>query len=432
MATPARPAAPDERGFILVGVITFMLVLTILGLSLFALSSYESQFFGASATHEQALQNCESGMELVKGLLQSRYPQRLENAQLVVGQFCITSALAYQWQSGNANDTLSQGPVQWDSTLVIVVTARSGGSERTVEAKFVPSSDVNPYQRLISAGGNIRYLTNNSTDPSIFRMSGRVWQYVRSASDTAWTRQVTWLSGRPLEITPTPTPLADAFVDAKLTGSLPQPSVEFDYGSQYTMKFFNYGSAPKFFKSPPSPTDEDTREEQEYEDFTFYSYPTMDIEVRGTVVWVVPEGVCFRHRVEVLREGTDDATLIIVAKANGQNPGNENRAIWFQGGLKIVDSDTRVYLVSQGDIAITYLHGSSYARDARGLSIVTEGNVELGGPDPDEDYQIWYLASSMDPLGIQLLSQGALPPVVGGSSASFIAARGYWLETTSR
>lgn len=432
MGAPDRPPVTAERGFILVGVITFMLVLTILGLSLFALSSYESQFFGASATREQALQNCESGMDLVKALLQSQYPQRLENARLAVGQFGITSALAYQWQSGNVNDTLSQGPVQWDSTLVIVVTASSRGSERTIEAKFIPSSDENPYQRLVTAGGRIRYLAMYSGAPNTFKMSGRVWQYVKSASDTAWTDQVTWLSGRPLEITPTPTPLADAFVDTKLLGSLPQPSVEFELGSQYAMKFFNYGSAPKFFRSPPSPTDEDTIEEQEYEDFTFYSYPTMDIEVRGTVVWVVPEGVCFRHRVEVMREGSGDATLVIVAKANGHDPGNENRAIWFQGGLKITDSDTRVYLVSQGDVAITYLHGASYARDARGLSIMAAGDVELGGPAPGEDYQISYLADSMDPLALQLLSQGALPPVVGGNSTTFIAARGHWLETTSR
>jgi len=40
MRPPLPHPAPDERGFILVGVVTFMLALTILGLSLFALSSY--------------------------------------------------------------------------------------------------------------------------------------------------------------------------------------------------------------------------------------------------------------------------------------------------------------------------------------------------------------------------------------------------------
>ena len=69
MHTPGRegpaegPAeAPAEaRGFMLVGVVMFMLALTILGMSLFALSSYEAQFYTASASREQSMQNAESG-----------------------------------------------------------------------------------------------------------------------------------------------------------------------------------------------------------------------------------------------------------------------------------------------------------------------------------------------------------------------------------
>jgi hypothetical protein len=44
----------DDRGFVIVGVVMFVLALTILGLSLFSLSSYESQFLNRSLAREQA------------------------------------------------------------------------------------------------------------------------------------------------------------------------------------------------------------------------------------------------------------------------------------------------------------------------------------------------------------------------------------------
>src|SRR5262249_10843715 len=154
---PAR----DERGFILVGVVTFMLALTILGLSLFALSSYEAQFFYASAAREQSLQNSESGMELVKALLASP-TARLEWAHRAEGQLGVTRAMAYQKRSG---DTTSTGLVDWDSTLVIMVSAKSGGVERTLQARFIPSQANNPYKRLMASGAWVRYDPENSTNP---------------------------------------------------------------------------------------------------------------------------------------------------------------------------------------------------------------------------------------------------------------------------
>ena len=102
MRRPLPQPRRDERGFILVGVVTFMLALTILGLSLFALSSYEAQFFFASASREQSLQRAESGMELVKALISST--ALLQDAHKAEGQYGITHAMAYQWRSGVLND----------------------------------------------------------------------------------------------------------------------------------------------------------------------------------------------------------------------------------------------------------------------------------------------------------------------------------------
>lgn len=443
MRTPDLHPASDERGFILVGVVTFMLALTILGLSLFALSSYEAQFFSASSTREQALQNCESGMGLVQTLLADRYPRNLENAQLAVGQFGVTSAIAYQQRSALESDTVSSGPVDWNSPVTIVVTAQSGSAERIVQAKYNPVPKANPYQRLMTANG-ISYTSNNTRDTDTFLMNGRVWQYVRSRRDTAWTDDVTWTSGRPVDPSPTPVPLADAFVDAALAGEtrLPTdwsyPKTE-DVEDGGDISFLNSVYTPRYYRSPPSPTDVDTQNQPEYSAYTFYSYPTMRIRIRGKVVWVVPEGICFRRTVTVkcdddVESGSDNA-LIIVAKANGRHRGHEGRAIWFEGSLDIRPNAhgiyPRVFLVSQSDIGVTHHHSISTSKEARWMSIVAGGNVEIGGPDSGVRFRFGY-NTAMDALADQLLAERALPPVVGGGATAFSAIRGQWAEMTPR
>jgi hypothetical protein len=438
-----RQAVRDERGFILVGVVTFMLALTILGLSLFALSSYEAQFFHSSAAREQSLQNCESGMSLVQALLETRFPRNLENARLAVGQFGITRAIAYQHQGSPVNDTASTGPVDWADTLYIEVSAKSGSAERTVRAAYTPVTNANPYQRLITTGKGIDVNTINSTNPATFHMSGRVWQHVQSASDTAWTRALEWTSGRPVDPTPTPTPLADAFVDARLAGELSVPTlwmeeVESQPGNEHwKMEFLNADQEePAFFRSPPSPGGQ-SESQPEFAAYTFYTFLSTDITVRGTVVWVVPDGICFRRTVSV--QGHDlesENNLVIVARRNGRHPGYEDRGIWFQGGIHLTPNSEgrypRVYLVSEGDIGLTHHHSYQTSKRAPGMSIVAGGRVELGGPEGGEHYELGYTASVMDALAERLLGDGALPNYAGGSATAFAVLRGQWAETTLR
>ena len=435
----SRPAAAGERGFILVGVVTFMLALTILGLSLFALSSYEAQFYNTTAAREQSLQNCESGMNLVQALLETRFPRNLENARLAVGQFGITRAIAYQHQGFPVNDTASTGPVDWADTLWIEVTAKSGTAERTVRAAYTPVTNANPYQRLITTGKGIDVNTLNSTNAWTFQMSGRVWQYVQSASDTAWTRDLEWTSGRPVDPTPTPVPLADAFVDARLAGTTSVPEIVEDVGEfkHLQMRFLNSEEEPWFFRSPPSPKNENSESQAEYGAYTFFSYYSTDITVGGTAVWVLPAGVCFQRTVAVkAADHSSSNNLVIVAKRNGRHTGYEDRAIWFQGGIDLTPNSDgrypRVYLVSEGDIGLTHHHSYQTSKTARRVSIVAGGRVELGGPEGGEHYELGYSASIMDALADRLLAEGALPNYAGGSATAFGVLRGQWAETTLR
>jgi hypothetical protein len=431
MRPPLPHPAPDERGFILVGVVTFMLALTILGLSLFALSSYEAQFFVASAAREQSLQNSESGMELVKTLLASTDP-RLERAHRAEGQLGVTHALAYQRRNG---DTTSTGPVDWADTVTIVVAATSGGVERTLQASFIPTVLENPYQRLLAAGQGVSVNTKNSTNPSVLELTGRVWHPVASDADTTWTKFVDWKSGNPINRGAPPAPFADAFVDDHMPGQ--EAGSDLENRDDYELTFKGTSTRATYFHSPPSPTDagEDKDEDKVvFENYSFYAGADLTLKVQGVAVWVLPQCACFKKQVTVKRKDGDvPSTLVIVAKANGGQPGLENRALWFRGGLDIDrDYPVQVYLVSQGDISIVHDWEDEHDWKARRISIVAGGRIEIGGPESGHTFSLRYDADSMDALAEQLLALDALPQVVGGTGTNYALARQTWVETTPR
>jgi len=428
---PSLPHPPqDERGFILVGVVTFMLALTILGLSLFALSSYEAQFFTASAAREQSLLDSESGMELVKALIGATGAQ-LEDAHNAEGQFGITHAFAYQQRSTLVTDTSSTGLVDWNSPVFIVVAARAGGAERTLQAKFVPGGVENPYQRLLSAGQGIVIDSENSTDASTLQLSGRVWHPVQSSADTTWTNMVNWNNGRPIQRGTPPAPDAKALVDANL-GLAPEPS--YSWNSPYQMTFPG-SPAGRFFGSPSGinrPTANGEDKAAEFNAYTFYVGADLNIDVGGVAVWLVPAGVCFKDQVTVkLLSGNSTGTLVIVAVPSGRDADDPNRGITFKGGLA-VGSNAQVFLVSNVDITVIHHNDDDLNHDARSISIVAGGRIELGGPDSNQQFKLNYDASSMDALADQLLAVNKLPRVMGGTSSTFVAERGTWLETTPR
>lgn len=425
MPAPHGSPRPQDEGFILVGVVMFMLALTILGLSLFALSSYEAQFFYENVSREQALHRSESGMEVVKALLTDpSRPARLEYAQLAVGQFGVTRALAYQQRTSNPNDTTSRGLVNWDSTVVIVVTSRSGAEERTVESRYIPVRTNSPYKMLFASGLGLFYNNANSNTRNV-ELQGKVWQRVWSSADTAWTRQVNWINGRPLDPSAPAIPSADAFVDARLNGTTFLPAFDENNGR---MTFVNSGSSPRFFRSPSSP--ESGEGADEFRDYTFYEDGSLTIRVRGVCVWVVPEGVCIRRRLTIEPEQNNiPSTLVIIAKANGRAAGYENRGIWLRGGIQVNDpSNTKLFLVSQGDIGITHDHSSQASNDCRALSVVAGGNIELMGPDGGYTFRLTH-DSSMDAVADQLVALGAVPPTSGGTGTTYAYAGSSWKET---
>lgn len=417
-----RSAAHDERGFLLVGVIMFMLALTILGLSLFSLGTYEARFFHEAQAREQALQSSESGSAVVRAHLLAP-PYRLENAQRAVGRNGIVRAIAYQWRSSNPSDTVSRGAIVWDSTMVIAVTARHGTEERTTLARFVPVPARTPYQTLFTAGGGLWYDTRNSSVRNV-ELSGPVQHLVTTGADSAWVNQVSWTSGRPLDPSPAATVYADAFVDRKLP--LASPPTAWDE-NDLDLDLINTGTTPRFFSSPPTP--ESAQDDPEASQFGFYTDGTLTITVRGPCVWVVPDGVCFGRRVVVQPQPGQSGSLVIVAKRNGRAPGFENRGLWFQGGLSLSDpNNVSLFLVSSSDIALGYVRNSTESRDVRALSVVAGGRIDLMGPSGGFRFRLTH-PTSMDATATTLLSQDALPPTSGGNGRVLAYSGASWKET---
>lgn len=434
----AATPAPDERGFILVGVVMFMLTLTILGLSLFALSSYEAQFFYASASREQSLLDSESGIELVRTVLTTT--GRLQDAHLAEGQFGITSAIAYQWRSSLPTDTVSNGFVNWDSTVVIEVAGRTGSEQRAVQMKCAPVAKQNPYRDLITCGLGI---TASSVNRNV-EFQGPIWQRVLNSTDTSWTSAVNWSTGRPMVTMAPPLIQGDAWVDAHLTSAewLQQNTGYLFDHDYYWLKFLGNATSPgvvSWWRITVQPDDRD-KDDPEFGRYDFYSGygHELDVRVRGTNVWVVDRGACFQREVTVsgYPNASDPCVLVIVAKPNGRDPGYENRGIWFKGGLRVDNPNTKVFLVSEGDVAITFDNDITSNCDARALSIVAGGDVTIAGMPNNNTYRMMHptstssTPSAMDQMADQLLDLGALPPITGGTGITLKQLS--WRETTPR
>jgi hypothetical protein len=83
-------------------------------------------------------------------------------------------------------------------------------------------------------------------------------------------------------------------------------------------------------------------------------------------------------------------------------------------------------------VAIVHDNDNDEKTDAGMISIVAGGHIVIGGPDSGYRFTLKYDPSSMDALADQLLAEGALPQVAGGTGANFISIRQSWVETTPR
>src|SRR5436309_4094894 len=103
------------RGFVLVGVVMLVLALTILGLSLFSLSSFESQFLGRSLDGACAFHAANGGLDRARFALAAT--ESLQSVRAGLPEH-VVSTTAFQEQE--PGDTLTTGQVLWGGGPVVI------------------------------------------------------------------------------------------------------------------------------------------------------------------------------------------------------------------------------------------------------------------------------------------------------------------------
>lgn len=421
---------PPAGGFILVGVVMFVLALTILGLSLFTLSSYEAQSITLSHSRQQGMYDAESGIEMVKVLIMAPPNRSLARATAAVGSRNIVSAVAMQHRLGGSWD--STGTVTADSTVLIRVTSVNYGERRTLEARFRPKPLRDYYKRLFTVANSVLVENAELTPPvnhpaAQLKLSGGCWQYVDFPGDTTWLKTQTTWTGRTFDFTePVSMPNVTDYVathptpyspDTVLTGNI--RTLDFSiHPNNTSIAYYRTLSNP----TPGSP-------------FTYEDNKETVIYVKDTVVWIAPAGIRFEYKVELHKKQDNRAVLIIVAGANNAFPTNSTSdyAIHFKGGLGVKNNQVSVILVTADRVVIEFVNsGNSYSGTVDNLSVLCR-DLQLMGPNdkaPNYDLILGH-QPSMDDLIERLYADPSDPlPRPSSASNALSVIRGSWRTPT--
>lgn len=395
-----------EGGFVLVGVVVFVLALTILGLSLFSLSSFEAQFLGRSTRSAQALSDAISGIEWARAVLTSeRKLEAVANGQPAAG----TRPPRVTWVQA-VQDGDSVGAVQQGEPIRIRALAEDGrGERRMVEVQFKPTFLL--YRNLIDSYEGV-HLIDVDTEGDVRRTLRDGSVRLNDNSDNRWQ---TALPGPPF-----PTyagdgvelPEVQAYLDQHFAAATevvnPGGSAEYYLTAGGTFfKTTTPGSAP-ITLNPPSTAQRE-----------------VEIHVSGTCVWMVRNGMRFADKFRVL--GTASDRLIVVAGPSDPTPFG-GVGIFLEGALD--SPNVPVVLVSDGPILVQSSVFTEHEGIASSISIYGR-SVTLMGPEtlnaPTAKRQVLRHPPSMDQVIEELAEQGLLPNVSGAGSG-LAAEPGTWRE----
>ncbi len=412
MSAP-RPPAPTpgrSRGFVLVGVIIMVLALTILGLSLFSLSSFEAQFMHRSLDGERALQYAMGGLDRARFTL-TVTPESLANVKRNLPYENVTYARATQLKPGPFVDSMGV-LIASGNDVEILVQAEYRGVKRRVQGSYQPVSQTNYYKRLLSiAAGGID--VNNKVGAA-----GADAQHTVVLTDSIWQNNAS-LGWQPkaAPIPPAnygvnrryvPVPAVLSFITAKSPGAANVP-----HGNPVYNLLGPSGTVTYWRTDNPAPT----------YPWRFSTYYVNDatINVTGLAVWLLPKGARFDGEVTI--NGNPASDMLVIVARDGLDQGyNIPCAIWFFGGLR---ANIPLVLVSDGAVKIEHFNRPGGRTTAPNVSIFAN-SLLLTGPSvaSGNTMNLTYGAGVMDARIDQLMSFGALPNAV--SSAPFALRPGTW------
>jgi hypothetical protein len=427
----ARRGGSGEQGFVLIGVIIFVLALTIIGLSLYSLSGYEAQFLRDSYDGEQAWQSAVGGLDRARFAL-CVPPYSLASVGQNLPSEGVIAATATQLQGGTLNST---GPLDWnytgDNPVVLSVTAHAGdpapaGQTRTVEASYVPNLAEIYYHQLMTIASRIRVGRTEPGSPDLhaptIQLFGDVWDG-SGLSTAGWMARLRTPPVPNVIREPVPLPPDSTFIVDHMP--LAVPTVDLDstgMGGPYTYVLQGTAPVPVFFGNPPNNP----------------HYSLLDTHPQGVVVqvdkyavWLFPRGARFYHGVRI--QGSPGSCLVMVGGPNTDMGGDPSAGIWFYGGLR---ADIPVILVSRGKVIIEHFYnqdgefdlpsGAQVTSAASSLAIYS-GQVSLTGPrlPPSGHWMPLAHGPDVDAAVTQLYAVGGLP---GAQELRLIA--GSWRVST--
>ena len=407
------PIAPGEQsGFVLIGVVIMALALTILGLSLFSLSSYESQFLDRSLANDHAENKALGEIERAK-LRLTHYPYDLGD---VAKNLPVTGVVtkASQLQNGVIRST---GYIDWDNNqdVTIDVDATVADVTRHVTGRFKLQQAQSYYKRLVTSAGPVGVGTDGNTRLGTVAMQGRVWQnIVDPPTDTTWTQAVaSYVPGVKLGGVATP----------DLQEFIAQPADE--------TPLLNVGNGivTYYFSAPSGTVRYFRHKDQDADGFTYESQTnSLEFHISGHVVWMLKLGLHLAKNLKVIAD-SDSATLTIVASPNVASPSPgapPNAGIWLQSGIS--SDQVPVFLVSDGTVYLEQSDVSSQNVDTvvQSLSIFA-ANVQITGPLTSSGrYMNLQYPSSTNPVVDWLGERGALPNTSPAGNHRLALVPGTW------
>ena len=462
MTAPSRSDAAPQRGFVLVGVIMFMLALTILGLSLFTLSQYEYRFLGDSIDRSQAFYAASGGMEHAKfALLKTEQLSSVRDSLPFQGIVYAVAKQGVAADYSNFSTAESSATIIPDSTIVVRVKARvrantTSAESVMVEAKYKASSFPFAYKYLMSlfSGATSISLENGASPPAIDATKGRNISLGGNGGNRArlWLNYTNTAPWRSVNGNPT--------VNPNGTG-VPIPPLD-----QYWTQYWAIANAPvtpgsshdyhlnagngkwDFFKSAHDDPNNIVLGNPNNPNYglrdSVVNANKPSIAVDGKCVWMFDRGVRFTDRVSIKRSSqAKTSALVIVAKrntdVNGAAP-DTGCAIWFENGIEDNTSGGAnnycpVILVTDGRVRIENRNQAASTSSKLKYLTIFAREVYLQGPGispVNNGVQMQFFhdqSAPEDQLGgliDQLSDLGLLPGVTHSASDRVQFITGTW------
>jgi hypothetical protein len=442
---PWHRRAP-ESGFVLVGVLMFILVLTILGLTLFSLSGYESQFYNDSRDGQKAFYAALSGIERTKFVLAST--GKLLDAQDVAGVQIDGLVYAVARQGDVYDDADSTGVVKWGPTsppVWIRSLAIVNHRRMLLEARFRARRPEEDYRRLftltdVPMGLKVELQVKDPASPDPMNpiyypaaqqvyLDGGLSQVSMNAAAFAVAGQL-----------PAPASLGDTLSTPDLVGfwgahgnppgglTPVAPNANDQYDLDASTKPDRIGFfLTSFAVYPDDPVNGWSLNADAGNGI--HAAGDASITVRGTCIWMFDKGVRFSKKLQISGSGGGDDALVIVALRSGDTREfNPPRGIVLGGGIT---STVPVVLVTDTAVGIEQYPNIDGTSDMRYLSVFT-GNCRIIGPKAGTTMTLRHKDDAPEDLPgglIDRLSQkGYLPNTSPGQNGDFTLIAGTWRE----